>query len=370
MRTAIILGIVLATLGIEGNGAGGPPVKTALRVYENRLTPIAHPAPILADYPKFVQRIDDVRRFAAPVLIDDEGADLFVRAWRFSYNARGIIEIPNRLRATKTAVIVVHPWGIDDGQGWRTPEPAGVAFACTPEKNRVMHEHAAEVINPLLKSLRGCMGLVMYSLPGSEDAIRKKLYRSTSARPSAAERQQGQRLVAEKLQSFSYRGDSIPKELKLTSGRPAVDYFAQFPGLDAGPRYEGQGFWDLPIPVMTSIDVDPDDIVFYDNQGYSALRQFLNRHGIEHVLLCGYHADMCVCKTTAGYENLRRDFNVLLVGDAVQATLPANKDARFATNQTVSFASLNLLITQVSWIARHDPSRGEPGDRRPPPSSR
>ena len=63
-------------------------------------------------------------------------ADLDVRAWRFSYNARGIIEVPNRLRADRTAVIVVHPWGIDDGQGWSTPEPAGVAFQCTPAKNR------------------------------------------------------------------------------------------------------------------------------------------------------------------------------------------------------------------------------------------
>ncbi len=49
-----------------------------------------------------------------------------VRAWRFSYNARGIIEMPNRLRAKDTAVIMVHPWGIDDEQGWKTPEPTGV----------------------------------------------------------------------------------------------------------------------------------------------------------------------------------------------------------------------------------------------------
>ena len=67
--------------------------------------------------------------------MDDEDADLDVRAWRFSYNARGIIEMPNRLRAAETAVIMVHPWGIDDGQGWKTPEPAGVCDFCTPDKN-------------------------------------------------------------------------------------------------------------------------------------------------------------------------------------------------------------------------------------------
>ena len=100
-------------------------------------------------------------------MIDDPAADLEVRAWRFSYNARGIIEVPNRLRADRTAVIVVHPWGIDDGQGWRTPEPAGVAFQCTPAKNKIVLDHAATVINPFLKSLRSKVRLVAYSLPGT-----------------------------------------------------------------------------------------------------------------------------------------------------------------------------------------------------------
>ena len=45
------------------------------------------------------------------MLVKDVDADPEVRAWRFSYNARGIIEMPNRLRANQTAVIVVHPVG-------------------------------------------------------------------------------------------------------------------------------------------------------------------------------------------------------------------------------------------------------------------
>src|SRR5258705_13810478 len=86
----------------------------ARRVYENTLTPISNPQPLLADQPRFVEPIHETARFEAPVLIEDEGADLDVRAWRFSYNARGIIEVPNHLRAEHTAAIVVHPWGIDD----------------------------------------------------------------------------------------------------------------------------------------------------------------------------------------------------------------------------------------------------------------
>ena len=113
------------------------------------------PKPLLADYPEFVEPVREVARFEAPKLVDDTDADLSVRAWRFSYNARGIIEMPNSLRAADTALIMVHPWGIDDGQGWKTPEPNGVCDFCTPVKNGLAARHTREVVNPFLKSLRG-----------------------------------------------------------------------------------------------------------------------------------------------------------------------------------------------------------------------
>ncbi|MFZ9822628.1 MAG: hypothetical protein ACO3E9_02315, partial [Gemmataceae bacterium] len=72
--------------------------------------------------------------------------------------------------------------------------------------------------------------------------------------------------------------------------------------------------------------------------------------GIRHVLLTGYATDKCYCRTTAGYENLAKDFNVFLVGDASLATFPANKSPRFAVNAAISYAALNQLITQVSWV--------------------
>jgi hypothetical protein len=59
---------------------------------------------------------------------------------------------------------------------------------------------------------------------------------------------------------------------------------------------------------------------------------------------------MCFCKTTAGYDNLSKDFNVFLVGDASLATFPANSTPRFATNAHISYASLMNLVTQVSWV--------------------
>jgi hypothetical protein len=331
---------------------GGEEPSTSTRVYENRLQPIADAGsrPILADYPQFVEPVREVARFEAPTLVDDPGADLEVRAWRFSYNARGIIEVPNRLRADHTAIIVVHPWGIDDGQGWRTPEPAGVAFQCTPAKNKIVLDHAATVIDPFLKAMRGKVALVAYSLPGREDPIRKKLYRSFRGRPGERDREQGRRELKAKLDSFSYRAQSLPSAITVSAQTPTVDYFREFPGLDAGAAYDGPGFWDLPIPVMRSIEVAPDDVVIYDGEGYPALRDFLKRQGIRHVLLTGYNTDMCVCSTSAGYKNLSQDFDVFLVGDATIATFPAHPTPRFATTSAVCFASLNLFITQVSWV--------------------
>src|SRR5262249_11221663 len=211
--------------------------------------------------------IKEGTRFEAPRLVDDQDADLHVRAWRFSYNARGIIEMPNRLRAAETAIIMVHPWGIDDGQGWKTPEPAGVCDFCTPAKNHLAARHTRQVVNPFLNSLRGKGALVLYSLPGDEDSIRKKLCRSFTSKPTKEQREQGAKELQAKLNAFDYRGEPLPRELSLSKDRPVVDYFKQFRGLDAGPRFNNAGFWDLPIPVTKDIEVDPDDVVIYDEPG-------------------------------------------------------------------------------------------------------
>lgn len=325
----------------------------ANRVYQNRLKKIENPKPILADYPQYVEPIEEEARFEAPLLVNDDGANLSVRAWRFSYNARGIVEMPNRLKSSETAIIMVHPWGIDDEGGWKTPEPAGCADFCTPRKNHLAAGHTKKVIDPFIASLRDHVACVMYSLPGNEDPIRKKAYRSIRTKPTEDERKSGLKELKQKLDSFDYTGEPLPAELMLSSKTPVIDYFKQFPGLDAGAKFNHAGFWELPIPVCTSVTVDPDDIVIYDAEGYEPLKKYLQAQGVRHVLLTGYCTDMCFKATTAGYENLKKDFNVFLVGDATLATFPSNTTPRFATNASISFAALEHLITQISWI-KHD----------------
>jgi Isochorismatase family len=320
------------------------------RAYNNKLTRIENPKPILADHPEFFEPILEQSHYEAAPVVDDPSADLHVRAWRFSYNARGIIEMPNHLLAAETAVIMVHPWGIDDPQGWVTPEPAGVADFCTPEKNHLAAKHTREIVRPFINQMRPRVGLVLYSLPGKRDPIRQKMYRSFDHTPDDAQRKRGADELDKKLKSFVYRGQSLPESLQLSKTYPVRDYFAQFPGLDASARFNNAGFWDLPIPITSDVDYRPNDLVIYDAEGYAPLREFLQKNKIRHVLLTGYATDMCFCRTTAGYENLSKDFNVFLVGDASLATFPSNTSPRFAVNAAISFAALNQLITQVSWI--------------------
>ena len=318
--------------------------------YDARLTPIKNPQPILNDHPDWVEPVRETNRFEAKTLIDEEGADLEVRAWRWSYNARAIIEVPNRLKASATAVIMVHPWGTDDGQGWNTPQPAGAADFCTPEKNALAGKHTREVVVPFIKSLRGKAALVGYSLSGDADPIRTKLYRTINGRPTDEERKEAKKAQEARLKGFNYNGGPLPEKLEISRANPVADYLKQFPGLDAGPKYNPQGFWELGIPLSADTQADPDDVVLLDNQGYPAFRDFLKKNGVRHVLLTGYCTDMCFKATTAGYVNLSPDFNVFLVGDATLATFPSNPTPRFATNAEISFAALDHLVTQISWV--------------------
>lgn len=320
------------------------------RAYANLLKKLENPEPLLADYPQYFEPIEEEARYEAPAVVEDPDADLQVRSWRFSYNARGIIEMPNHLRASETAVIMVHPWAIDDEWGWKSPEPNGVADFCTPRKNALAAGHTKTVIDPFLRRMRSSVAFVMYSLPGPADPIRTKVYRSFSKTPSADERSVGERELRDVLAAYDYSGQPLPAKLELSTKTPVIDYFRQFPGLDAGPRFNGDGFWKLPIPVSTSVSVQPNDIVIFDAEGYPPLRDFLKSNGVRHVLLTGYATDMCYCRTTAGYENLSKDFNVFLVADASLATFPSNSSPRFAVNAAISYAALNQMITQVSWV--------------------
>jgi hypothetical protein len=340
----------MATVLLAGVVVGDEPT----RRYSNTLKVLENPPALLADHPEFVEPVIETRRYEAPILVDDEGADLSVRAWRFSYNARGIVEMPNRLRAERTAVIMVHPWGIDDGQGWTTPEPAGVADFCTPEKNHLAGRHTREVIEPFLQRMRPHVGFVMYSIIREVDPIRKKLYRTFDYNPTPEERAEAQKRLTAKLKNFDYSGAPLPEALSVSKELPVRDYFRQFPGLDAGDKFNNVGFWEQPVPVTSDITVHPDDVLIFDTEGYAPLRDFLKRNGIYHVILVGYATDMCFCRTTAGYENLSRDFNVFLVGDATLATFPANSTPRYATNAHISFASINQLVTQTSWVKQID----------------
>ena len=324
--------------------------------YHLTLHPSADAAPILADTPDYVEPLAADCRFTAAPLVDDPNGTLAVRSWRYWYNVRGIVEFDNRLDPAATAVVMVHPWGIDDGPGLVTPAPAGVAFFCTVEKNRLAYEHMRQVVSPFLASLRGHVAATGYSLPGIEDPIRKMLYASVDTPPEALNIAAGQKQLRQCLDAWSFTAEPLIAEMELGTQAPVRDYFAHAPSTEASDRYNGAGFWDLPMPLSSAIEHDVSDLVFYDAQGYPKVRDYFKSRGIRHILLCGYCTDMCVKSTTCGYENFSKDFNVFIVGDATLATFPASTTPRFTTQAALTSASLTQMITQISWIRQESHS--------------
>lgn len=318
--------------------------------YNNTLKKISNPQPILNTYTKYVSPISCKNRFMGSPLCVDKNANLLVRSWRYSYNLRGIVEILNKLDGNKTAVIVVHAWGIDDSWGWITPQPAGVVFFGTPEKNAIYHSHIKEVLNPFLKKIRPYVSFIGYSLPGNEDPVRKLLYQSPYTKISELNTISGRKELYKIFNNFTYDGNSIPSSFKIIKGKETYTYFENFKGLDSSANYNNPGFWDLPIPISSNIELKEEDIVFYDNYGYYNLKRYLISRDIEHILLAGYALNRCVKETTAGYENLKKDFNVFIVGDATLATFPAHENPALSTSTFLAEASLNNFITEVSWI--------------------
>jgi len=312
-------------------------------------TPIVAPDTILGDWPAsdvdwtlYVEPIapGEFARFTGPPLVDTTGGDLFVRAWNYTASVPGlgvpgIVESRNVLRSDETALILVHPWGIEDGQGWGYPQAYnayGYAFVGYLADNLLVLDHMDDLLKPWVDSVRGRLPVVAYSLPGGPDIVRGRLYRDYDSQPGAALRAQGQ-----------------------------VQIEAYLHGLTGSQ-------WPSMIPVHAGLDYAPDDVVIYDDLGFDALRDFLWAHGIKHVLHGGFATDMCVISTTAGYATLAESFDVFVVGTSTLAAWPATPEPSngyqpHPTRDELIVASQHVgthpvAVTQASWVRFAGPAPG------------
>ena len=69
--TFIFYGMMILMVGAQLTGADEPP-----RAYENKLTPIKHPKPLLADHPEWVEPVRETNRWETPAIVNDPDADL------------------------------------------------------------------------------------------------------------------------------------------------------------------------------------------------------------------------------------------------------------------------------------------------------
>ena len=367
-KTPAALFLLLAILTVPAL-AGPPLVGKSARMYQNTLRENPAPLPILADHPDFVEPLRFEARFLAPPVVNDAGGKLEVRSWRYWYNARGIIETVNRLDPRATAIINLMPWGVDDGGGMRSPDPAGVVLAGTPEKNALYHRQIEEVVNPFLQRLSGRVALVGHTLPGMEDPVRKLLYPSMSTGRDRTDPGTGEKKLRELLAARTFKGSAPEENLELDPHAPLTDYFRKTVSSHASSRYNGDGFGDIPIPLVKGIQRCPNDIIFYDGDGYERIRDYLKARGIRHILVLGLiekstilpthpragaqKADAAVLEkigTAPGIEKLGKDFNIFLVGDAVRTTFPGSATPKYAVQAALAKLAGENMITQAGWV--------------------
>jgi len=76
MRTIVVaIGLSLLALSTRLDADDGP------RAYENKLSRIQHPKPLLADYPEWVEPIREKNRWEAPAIVMDSGhSPVFTRS--------------------------------------------------------------------------------------------------------------------------------------------------------------------------------------------------------------------------------------------------------------------------------------------------
>ncbi len=320
--------------------------------YDNRIKKIKAPSPLLKGNQSMISTVyNSEERYEGNPLIYNKGADIVVRAWRYSHRVRGIIELNNYIDSEKTAVIIVHPWGVDDDNLLNTSEPCGATFMGTPEKNALYHKHLKEVVLPFIDKMRDSIDEILYSLPGEEDEIRKLFYHSVSTPSGKLDRKKGQIEYEKLLKKYSFSGNQLPDSFQLNGDSLTRSYFKNFSGIGADEFYDGD-FWKVPLLLASDISYKGTDKVIYDGEGYEIVKSYLKEKGIENILLCGYATDACVVSTTAGYENLEKDFNVFVVGDCTLATFPAVNSAGEFTSVALCKASISHFITETAWIQK------------------
>ena len=169
----------------------------------------------------------------------------------------GIIEVPNRLSSSRTAVIVVHPWGIDDGQGLAQPRAGRRRVSMHPgeEQDRARacrQGHRSRFSRP-------CAVKLAYSWAIAFRELRIRSGGRSTARSAASPQSRNAGKASESSRPSSKAsitaGSQYPVRSTVDSQTPALAYFKQFPGLDAGPAFDGTRILELPIPVMKPIEV-------------------------------------------------------------------------------------------------------------------
>ncbi len=283
----------------------------------------------------------------APIILKDSSM-LSIRAMRYSYNFRSMIIHDINIDPQETALIVIHPIDIDNGE-ISTVMPLGAYFMGTPSKNTIASKHMKEVLNPFIQKMRKQLKKIIFIMPFYSKTDLVKLYSMKGDTYQGIDSNYLNEYLL-KINKYNYEGIDTHLPLILKGRSILNSYFNEFPGLMLNNTKNNIEFSKLPFRINRDIILSEGDLILFDDMSLESFDSLLLSMDIKNLIYSGYAMDLCVKKLNQGYEKTAPLYNIFVCIDAGLTTFPGDDGLNKYNTVNALNTSFLYFITQIGWI--------------------